>query len=156
MELLNEVKDNQILMVRELDAPRNLVWEVFTQPGHLANWWGPTGFSITTKEMSVQVGGNWILTMHGPDGRNYPNMIEYLEVVKPERIVFQHVPNSGENVSHKTTILLEDLGNKTKLTFSMLFTSLEELQRVEKEYGAIEGGIQTLGRLKDYLKTLNQ
>lgn len=154
MELLNEVKDNQILMVRELDAPRPLVWEVFTNHEHLANWWGPTGFSITTKEMNVQVGGNWILTMHGPDGRDYPNNIEYLEVAKPERIVFQHVPEGGENVSHKTTILLEELGDKTKLTFSMVFTSPEELQRVEKEYGAIEGGVQTLGRLKDYLTKL--
>lgn len=127
MELINEVKDNQILMIRELDAPRQLVWEVFTNPQHLANWWGPTGFSITTQEMNVQVGGNWILTMHDPDGRDYPNMIEYLEVVEPERIVFQHVPEGSEKVSHKTTILLEEIGNKTKLTFSMLFSSAIEL-----------------------------
>lgn len=154
-EATNEVIANEIIMSRLLNAPRELVWEVFTDPKHLANWWGPFGFTITTHNMEVKVGSQWRLTMHGPDGRDYPNKIIYEEVVKPERLVFRHSGDEdSEGVNHISTITFKEEGNKTRAHFKMTFPSLQTLQAVNAEYGAVEGGKQTMARLEQYLITL--
>ncbi|MEI9810777.1 MAG: SRPBCC domain-containing protein [Bacteroidota bacterium] len=73
-----------------LHAPVELVWEVWTNPEHIANWWGPKGFTNTIHIMDVAEGGEWRLTMHGPDGKNYPNKSIFLEIVQDKKIVFRH------------------------------------------------------------------
>ena len=161
-EAINEVIANEIIMSRLLNAPRELVWEVFTDPKHLANWWGPFGFTITTHQKETKVDGQWRLTMHGPDGRDYPNKIIYEEVVKPERLVFRHSGDEdSEGVNHVTTIVFKEEGNlpagkagKIRAYFKMTFPSLESLQEVNAEYGAVEGGKQTMARLEEYLTKL--
>ena len=82
--------DREIATSRVFDAPRDLVWEAWTDPKHLARWYGPNGFTVTTHEMDVRPGGVWRLTMHGPDGTDYPNLTRYVEVVRPERLVYEH------------------------------------------------------------------
>ena len=155
MQAINEVTDREIRMVRILNAPRELVWKVFTEPEHLAKWWGPTGFSTSTKNLDLKPGGRWLLTMRGPDGRDYHNNIVYLEVVKPEYLVFKHTGEDGaEQASHHTAITFMEIDGKTKLSFVMTFKSAEELARIEKEYGAIQGGKETMGRLVQYLQQL--
>jgi hypothetical protein len=57
-----------IVATREFDAPRALVFEVWTDPKHLSQWWGPTGFTTTTSAFEMKVGGVWRFVMHGPDG----------------------------------------------------------------------------------------
>lgn len=154
-EATNEVTGNEIIMTRLLNAPRELVWEVFTNPEHLANWWGPFGFTITTHHKVTQVGEQWRLTMHGPDGTDYPNKIIYDEVTKPERLVFHHSGDADSmGVNHITTIELKEEGNKTRLLFKLTFPSLEKLEAVNAEYGAVEGGKQTTARLEQYLTNL--
>lgn len=154
-EATNEVVGNEIIMTRLLNAPRELVWEVFTDPEHLSNWWGPFGFTITNHHKETVVGGQWRLTMHGPDGTDYPNNIVYREVVKPERLVFQHMNEDGTvPVSHITTITFAAEGNKTRLLFKMTFPDLKNLEAVNAEYGAVEGGKQTTARLEEYLTKL--
>jgi uncharacterized protein YndB with AHSA1/START domain len=145
---------NEIVISRVFDAPRELVWEAMTNPLHVVNWWGPRGFTTTIEEMDVRPGGTWKHVMHGPDGSNYPNHIVFSEVVKPERIAFS---NSGgkegdQGVAFESTWTFETVDSgKTKATIRMVFPSAEDRARVVKEYGAIEGGRQTLERLGEHL-----
>ena len=79
-----------IIGMREFDAPRDLVFSAWTDPKHLAQWWGPNGFTTTTHSFDFRAGGTWRFVMHGPDGRDYQNLITFEEVVRPERIVYRH------------------------------------------------------------------
>lgn len=136
----------EISIIRILNAPRELVWEVWTDPKHIVKWWGPNGFSNTIKVMDVRTGGDWIHTMHGPDGTDYPNEAIYTEVVKPERLAYAHKAPSFE-----ATVTFEKMGDKTKLTMTMIFATVEAREFVVKEHGAIEGQVQTINRLEEYL-----
>jgi uncharacterized protein YndB with AHSA1/START domain len=125
---------------------------MFTEPEHVANWWGPRGFTSTIQEMDVRPGGVWRLVMHGPDGRDYPNKIVYDEVVRPERLVYRHVgDHESEPVNHHVTITFDDEGGKTRLSFRMVFSSAAERDRIAREHGAVEGLTQTLDRLGEHL-----
>lgn len=152
-----ETTDRELTFIRAFDAPRDLVFDAWTRPEHVANWWGPEGFTITTHEMDVREGGVWRLVMHGPDGRNYNNRIVYLEVRRPERLVYQHVPATGdEPVSFVTTVTFDEQDGRTRLSMQMLFPSRQARDHVVRTYGAEEGAKQTLGRLAAYLGTLNR
>ena len=76
-----DTSEREILLSRVFDAPRNLVWEAWTDPRQVAQWWGPNGFTTTIEVMDVRPGGHWRHVMHGPDGTDYPNDIVFLEVV---------------------------------------------------------------------------
>jgi uncharacterized protein YndB with AHSA1/START domain len=141
---------------RLLDAPRELVFSAFTDPRHLAQWWGPDGFTTTTHSFDFRPGGVWRFVMHGPDGRDYQNRITYEEIVPPERIVYRH--GGGEDVEpvqFSQTLTFEDLGgDRTRLTWHGRFASAEERARVIKNYGADKGLSQTMARLVNYVATL--
>src|SRR5271167_1774957 len=85
--------DREILITRDFDAPRELVWQAMTDPAQVVKWWGPRGFTTTIEEMDVRPGGTWRHVMHGPDGADYPNRCVFKEVARPRRIVFS---NDGE------------------------------------------------------------
>jgi uncharacterized protein YndB with AHSA1/START domain len=142
--------DREMATTRVFDAPRVLVWKVWTQPEHIAQWWGPRGFTNTIHEMAVRAGGVWRLTMHGPDGVDYPNRITYLEVVEPERLVYVHGDDgeSGAPPFHVTVTFTERDG-KTELTMRVLFATAEARKKVEGY--AVEGMNQTLDRLAEHL-----
>ncbi|HEU0053538.1 MAG TPA: SRPBCC domain-containing protein, partial [Longimicrobium sp.] len=80
--------DREVVQSRVFDAPRELVFDAWTDPAAVAEWFGPDGFTITTYEMDVRPGGVWRFTMHGPDGTDFPNRVDYHEVVRPERLVY--------------------------------------------------------------------
>jgi uncharacterized protein YndB with AHSA1/START domain len=145
--------DRDIILSRLFDAPRELVWEVWTDPRHVVNWWGPNGFSTTIHEMDVRPGGVWHHTMHGPDGKDYPNKSIFKEVIKLERIVFSHGggEKGGPGANFEATWTFDAQGDKTKVTARMVFPTRADRDQVVKHYNAIEGGKQTLGRLADYL-----
>jgi uncharacterized protein YndB with AHSA1/START domain len=150
------VGDREIVTVRIFDAPRDLVWKVWTEPEHIAKWWGPKGFTTTTYSMDVRPGGVWRFVMHGPD-RDYQNKITYLEVVKPERLVYKH-GGTGDNedrevepVNFQVTVIFAEQGGKTRVDMRMAFPSANARDYVIKTYGAVEGMNQTLGRLEEYL-----
>ena len=141
-----------IVIERLIDAPRELVFKAFTTAEHLAHWWGPTGFSITTFAFEFKVGGVWRFVMHGPDRRDYQNRIVFDEIVPPERIVYRH--DGGEDVEpvrFSQTVIFEDVGGRTRMTWWGVFPSATERDRVIKEYGAGEGLVQTMARLGDYV-----
>lgn len=148
--------DREIVISRDYDAPRELIWKAWTQPEHVAQWWGPDGFTTTIHEMDLRPGGVWKLTMHGPDGTEYPNKSVFKEVVELEKIVFSHGGGKvdGPGASFEATWTFETIGNKTRLTGRMVFPTAEARDRVIKEYNAVEGGKQTLGRLAKYLPTM--
>jgi len=144
-----------IIGSRVFDAPRALVFSVWTDPKHLAQWWGPNGFTTTTHAHDFRPGGVWRFVMHGPDGRDYQNRITFDEIVPPERIVYRHGGDDVGPVQFTQTVTFEDLGNgKTLLTWHARFPSAEERARVIKEYGADKGLAQTMARLADYLVTM--
>jgi len=142
--------NREIVVTRLFDAPRDLVFQMWTDPKHIVQWWGPKGFTSTIYEMDVKPGGVWRFVMHGPDGVDYQNKVVYLEIVRPERIVYSHV--SGPQF--QMTVTLSEDGDKTRLTAQMLFESASLRDRVVKEFGAVEGLKQTLGRLQEYLEKM--
>ena len=154
---LVQAMDREIVISRVLDAPRDLVWEVWTDPKHVVHWWGPNGFTTTIETMDVRPGGVWKHVMHGPDGTDYPNKSVFIEVVKPERIVYSHGggKEGGPGAHFEATWTFDALeGNKTRATGRMVFASAAEREHVVKEFKAIEGGHQHLGRLAGYLATM--
>ena len=147
--------DREIVSTRVLDAPRALVFKVWTDPQHVAQWWGPKGFTTTTREMDVRPGGVWRFVMHGPDGVDYQNKIVFIEVVKPARLVYRHAGEADtEPVRFHVTVTFDEEGGKTRLTMRSVFETAAERDHVVKTYGAIEGAKQTLGRLAEHLAAL--
>jgi uncharacterized protein YndB with AHSA1/START domain len=111
--------ERTVTLARIYDAPRELVWKTWTNPKHLAQWFGPRGFASSVPELDVRVGGNLRIVMHGPDGKDYPMKGVFREVVPPERLVFSNiaVDNDGNHLLEgETTVILEAQGAKTKLT----------------------------------------
>jgi uncharacterized protein YndB with AHSA1/START domain len=151
-EVTETLDERQIVITRLINAPRNLVFEAWTDPKHLINWWGPDGFTNTFIETDIRKGGKWNFIMHGPDGTDWPNLIEYDEFVKPERLAYRHgsgVPNDPEEFS--VVVTFEDRNGKTFLTMRSIFKSAEIRNMVIREHGAIEGGNQTLDKLERFL-----
>ena len=144
--------DREIVVTRVFDAPRALVFKAWTDPKHLAQWYGPNGFSITTYEMEFKPGGVWRFVMHGPGDRDYQNKVVYVEIAEPERLIYDHV--SGPHF--RMTVTLADDGGRTKLTAQMLFESAALRDKTVKEFGAEEGLKQTIGRLGEYVKHLKE
>src|SRR5215204_1024678 len=91
MDNEHNIVDRELTISSLVDAPREAVWEIWTQAEHIKNWWGPDGFTNTFGKMDVAPGGVWEFVMHGPDGTNYKNRSIFREVVKLERIVFEHL-----------------------------------------------------------------
>lgn len=147
---------NEIVTERVIDAPRERVWQVWTDPEHVGRWWGPTGFSTTTQSMEVRVGGQWRYTMHGPDGRDYANLITYQEIDEPARLVYAHGGEKDfEQVNFTTTVTFEELPGatpRTKVTMRAVFPSAAARNLVVREYNAAEGGKQHLARLAEYAR----
>jgi uncharacterized protein YndB with AHSA1/START domain len=145
-----------IIGSRVFDAPRKLVFEAFTDPRHLAQWWGPDGFTTTTSSFDFRPGGGWRFVMHGPDGRDYQNRITFDEIAPPERLVYRHSGGDDvEPVQFSQTLTFADLGNgQTRLTWHGVFPSAQERARVIKDYGADKGLAQTMARLADYVAAM--
>ena len=139
------LSDREIVTTRAIDVPRELVFKAWTDPEHLAQWWGPKGFTNTFQEFDMRPGGVWRFVMHGPDGVDYKNKSVFVEIVKPERIVFQHV--SGPQF--QVTATFAEQAGKTKLTFQMLFETAAECAKVKGF--AVEANEQNFDRLEAQL-----
>lgn len=139
--------DRELIVSRLLNAPIELVWEVFTKPEHIKHWWGPNGFTNTIDTMDVKPEGVWEFVMHGPDGTDYKNKSIYKEIIKPTKIVFDHI--SGPKFT--TTITFEAQGEKTFINWHMLFETKEQFEQVVKVFKADEGLKQNIVRLENYL-----
>ena len=144
---VNSATDTELVISRTLNAPVELVWEVWTNPEHIKNWWGPAGFTDTIFKMEVKTGGVWEHVMHGPDGTDYKNKSVFKEVEFHKKIVFEHV--SGPKF--RATITFTAEGNKTHLNWRMQFESAEQLRQVIEVFKADEGLKQNVIKLEGYL-----
>jgi len=137
---------------RVFNAPRERVWEAWTDRERIGKWRGSNGFTTTTHEMDARPGGVWRFIMHGPDGVDYPNRITYKEVLKPERLVYLHDADDDSQIDpHRfvTTVTFDIEGGRTRLTMRARFPTREARDAVVAY--AVEGAKQTFGRLADYL-----
>jgi len=150
LENKSNTHDRELLLTRVIDAPVALLWEVWTKPEHIANWWGPDGFTNTISKMDIKPGGEWNLVMHGPDGTDYTNKSIFKEVVLHKKLVYDHV--SGPKFT--ASIQFEEQGDKTLLTWHMLFESHEQFVQVVKTFKADEGLKQNIEKLNLYLQTV--
>jgi uncharacterized protein YndB with AHSA1/START domain len=148
-----DTSTREIVLTRVFDAPRELIWNAWTDPKQVVQWWGPRGFTTTIHEMDVRPGGVWRHTMHGPDGTDYPNKGVFIEIVRPERIVYSNAggKKGDPGAQFQATWTFEAQGDKTKLTLRMVFPTAAVRDHVIKVYGAVEGGKQTLERLAEHL-----
>jgi uncharacterized protein YndB with AHSA1/START domain len=142
----------EIRLTRTLNAPVDLVWEVWSSPEHIAQWWGPNGFTNTISKMNMQPGGEWNLVMHGPDGTDYDNKCIFREVIQNKKIVYEHV-NWPKFVG---TVEFEAQGEQTELTWYMQFESEEEFIQVVKKHGAVEGQKENVIKMDAYLQKMKQ
>ncbi|HKH62775.1 MAG TPA: SRPBCC domain-containing protein [Flavitalea sp.] len=145
---------NQLIYTRLLNAPRELVWEVWTDPVHIKEWWGPTGFTLTHKSMDVKAGKLWKFTMHGY-GQDFENKIEYIEVVKPSLLTYRH-RDEADTIDFTVYVTFEEIGAKTFLTMRSVFASKEVIEELDRKVNAIEGGKQNLNRLENYINNLGE
>ena len=104
----NNPTNRELRITKMINAPVELVWEVRTNPEHIANWCAPNAFTNTIHKMDVVAGSEWRLTMHGPDGKTFPNKSIFMKSVPLEKIVFQHF-----NPNYIATIAFEPAGRQT-------------------------------------------
>ena len=149
------VADREIVISRVLEAPRALVFKAWTDPLHVAEWFGPNGFTLTVHEMDVRPGGVFRYLMHGPDGVEYPNFSVFHEVVEPERLVYTHSSGEPGDPGFEVTVsFAETAPNRTMLTLRQLHATAEARAYVAREYHAVEMGRQTLDRFAQFVGSL--
>jgi len=147
-DALRGVVDRQIVLMRLFDAPTPAVFALWTDESHLERWWGPDGFTISVDEFDAGPGGRWRFTMHGPDGTDHPNLIDYDEIVPDERLVYTRSnPADPSDPPFRSIVTFDDLDGKTVLSLRNVFESTGARDLVVEKYHAIEGGNQTLARL---------
>lgn len=144
--------DRDMIIVRTIDAPLALVWDAFSKPEHIAKWWGPNGFTNTIHSFDLREGGEWLYTMHGPDGTDYPNWVRF-DIVQPQVLIaYTHgaVPNDPEAFHSRITFAAVE-GGKTHVKLHVQLASAE-VRAGMFAFGAFEGGDQTLSRLEAFLQ----
>lgn len=149
MERKSNTADREIRISRLFDAEVELVWEVWTDPEHIKNWWGPNGFTNTISKMEIQPGGEWDLIMHGPDGTDFKNKNIFKEIIVYKKLAYEHISTP----KFTATIEFEAQGAKTLLNWHMLFESKEQFEEVVKTFKADQGLKQNVEKLDVYLNT---
>jgi uncharacterized protein YndB with AHSA1/START domain len=148
--------DREIVISRVIDAPPELVFEAFTEVRHLSRWWGPAGFTTTTRAFEFRVGGEWDFVMHGPDGTDYPEWITWTEIVPPERIAMLHGESRDDPDAFESLLTLQPDGAATRIEMRTVFRTRELRDQAVEKYHAIEGGQQTLSNLAAYVTGTTQ
>src|ERR671921_1619305 len=143
--------DREVVISRVINAPRELVFEAFTDVRHLSRWWGPEGFTTTTRAFEFREGGAWDFVMHGPDGTDYQEWISWTEIVPPERIALLHGESRDDPNAFRSVLTFEPAGEETRIVMRTVFPTKELREEAVEKYHAIEGGEQTLRNLAAYV-----
>lgn len=147
------VGENDIYITRTFDAPRELVWQMFTEPLHMVNWWGPKGFTTPVCEIDLRPGGIWHYVMRAPDGGEFAVDHVYHEIKAPERIVYGPPADDPARPQAVHTLSFEALGNRTKVSLHTQLPSADERDEMIRR-GFAQGVGEGLDTLEAYLKTL--
>jgi uncharacterized protein YndB with AHSA1/START domain len=145
--------EREVRFARSFDAPPAVLWKAWSAPEHLHRWYGPTGYTTTTHEFSFAPGGVWRFVMHGPDGVDTPNLVIFRELEPPARILYENRwSRPGSPLVFDVEVRFEPEGERgTRLTLHMTFASAEDLRTAADVYGVMDGGVQTLERIAEYL-----
>jgi uncharacterized protein YndB with AHSA1/START domain len=163
MALANEgAGTHEFELSRVFDAPRALVFKVWTDPRYVASWWGIDGATNPVCELDVRPGGSWRIDMRTPSGVTYPNGGVFLEVVENERLVFSDIPDPKSPAwagappgPLVTTVVFEDCApGKTRVSLTVRAGSASDRERVVRQ-GMREGIGQGLARLERLLRTID-
>jgi len=146
--------DREIVISRVVDAPRELVFEAFTEVRHLSRWWGPDGFTTTTRSFEFREGGEWVFVLHGPDGTDYSEWIRWVRIVPPERIALLHGESRDDPNAFESVLAFAADGAATRIVMRTVFPTKELRDEAAEKYHAIEGGEQTLNSLAAYVGDL--
>lgn len=144
-------QSNVISITRLYDAPLAAVWEAWAISEEVAQWWGPRGFTLTTHSRDLRTGGHWHYTMHGPDGTDYENTTQYLEVVPMQRMVYDHGGHHDRPPLFRVTALFTEHDGRTQLDMSMAFATPEVAAEM-RGFIRQAGGEATWDRLAEYLE----
>lgn len=126
-QIITTTPDSEIVSTRLFMFPKELLFEAWTNPNHLKNWWGPAGFTNTFHEFDLRPGGRWIYTMHGPEKGNYQNDVEFLVIDRPSFIAWKRHSKPLFQVVATFEELQADI---TKVVFKMLFDTAEECAKL--------------------------
>lgn len=148
--MASTTKSNVISITRLYDAPLAAVWEAWTRPEEVAQWWGPRGFTLTNHSHDLRTGGHWHYTMHGPDGTDYENTTQYLEVLPMQRMVYDHGGHKDRPPLFRVTALFTEREGRTQLNMSMAFATPEVATEM-RGFIRKAGGEGTWDRLAEYL-----
>ncbi len=143
--------DREVTIVRVVDAPQELVFQAFTEVRHLSRWWGPKGFTTTTRSFEFSVGGVWDFVMHGPDGTDHPEWITWTDIAPPERIALLHGEHRDDPKAFETILTFAPDGAATRVEMRTVFPTREQRDEAVERYHAIDAGQQTLGKLAAYV-----
>src|SRR5215212_12021689 len=143
--------DREIVISRVIDAPRELVFEAFTEVRHLSQWWGPEGFTTTTRSVEFRAGGAWDFVMHAPDGTDYEEWITWTQIAPPERIAFLHGESHDDPDAFESVLTFQPDGAGTRIELRTVFPSTQARDLAIEKSHAIEGGKQTLSKLAAYV-----
>jgi uncharacterized protein YndB with AHSA1/START domain len=146
--------DREIVISRVIHAPRELVFEAFTEVRHLSQWWGPEGFTTTTRAYEFRAGGAWDFVMHGPDGTDFQEWISWSEIDPPARIALRHGAFRDDPDAFESVLTFAPDGAATRLEMRTVFPTMELRAEAVEKYHAIEGGQQTLSHLAAYVSEL--
>jgi uncharacterized protein YndB with AHSA1/START domain len=152
LDNLAGVAERTMVLQRVIRAPRALVWGAWINPETLPQWWGPEGFSCRTKRIDLRTGGEWVFDMIAPDGTVFPNHHLYGEVRAEERIGYTLLWGENGPKHADAWASFEDQEGATKVTLGMVFSTAAEFQEA-KGFGAVELGLQTLGKLERFVVT---
>jgi uncharacterized protein YndB with AHSA1/START domain len=147
----NDTRDRELVISKTLNAPVDLVWEAWSRPEHIANWWGPDGFTNTIFKMEFKPGGEWDFMMHGPDGTDYRNKSIFRKIILHKKIVYEHI--SGPKFM--ATVEFTPMGEQTEIRWQMVFNTVEEFVQTVKTFKADEGLKQNIVKLNAYLADMN-
>ena len=145
-----KTKSNEITIFRIYDAPLKAVWDAWSDPEQIAQWWGPRGFTITTHDRDMRTGGHWKYTMHGPDGVEYANTTQYLEVADQSKLVYDHGGNDEKKPLFRVTAHFTEKNGKTHLDMSMALPTPEAAEQTRR-FIKQANGETTWDRLAEYL-----
>lgn len=140
----------ELRLTRLYDAPVSAVWDAWTDPAQVAQWWGPRGFTLTTHSKDLRVGGTWVYTMHGPDGTDYPNITVYHEVEPLKRLVYDHGASEGRPPLFRVTVTFAEVRGKTRMDMTMTLPSPEAAAETAA-FVKKAGGNATWDRLAEHL-----
>jgi uncharacterized protein YndB with AHSA1/START domain len=148
----HEIEERTLILTRVFDAPRALVYKVWTQPEHLARWWGPRGYSVISYTADVRTGGTYRVGTRSPENTEHWVRGTYREVTPPEKLAFTFAwehPDGSPKHETDVTITFAEQGEKTKITLKQ--TSFESVTARDLHRG---GWSSTFDLLDEYLATL--